>query len=87
MLYLLLIIIIILLAKIAFTNKDKGARFNKLFAPLKGFKEFKMDDARNITHPKEKVKYKDFFYLEREEAVRREEFERKLHKLAYGEDK
>ncbi|MCF7843525.1 hypothetical protein K9M47_01360 [Candidatus Gracilibacteria bacterium] len=74
MLYVLLVIIIILLVKIAFKNRDKGAEFNKLFAPIKGVKPFRMDDKRNLTHPKEIVKYKDLSYLKREEVVREENF-------------
>lgn len=70
LIYLLLVIIIILLLVIIYSNRDKGAHFNKLFSPIKGVKAFKKDDNRNKTHPDEIVKYNDFQYIPRREAER-----------------
>lgn len=68
-----------LLLKIIYFNRDKGARFNKMFSQIKGVKDFNIDDVRNKTHPKEIVKY-GFQYTERQEAER-------LYKLYNLKDK
>lgn len=62
MLYILLIIIIMLLLKIMYSTRDKGAEaqayWNKLFKHPVVLPEYKKDDPRNKTHPGELVKYK-----------------------------
>jgi hypothetical protein len=74
MIYVLLIIIIALLLIIIYSKRDRGAHFNKLFSPIKGVQDFKKDDIRNQTHPEEIVKYKNFRYVKRREALMLDEF-------------
>jgi len=73
MLYILLIIIILLLVTIIYSLRDKGAKFNKLFSPIEGLKNFEKNDIRNSTHQEEYIKFQGFRYMTRHEALKEAE--------------
>ena len=70
MLYSLLIIIIVLLGIIIYSNRDRGGHFRNLFSNkhFSHLEKFVENDPRNKSHPNEMIIFGNHFYMKRIEA-------------------